>query len=117
MTNSTKIKREKRVTRHQRIRARVSGNGDRPRLAVFRSNKAISAQIIDDIKGNTAVSVSSAKAKGKTQIEKAKEVGLEIAKKAKAKKINKVVFDRGGYIYTGKVKALAEGAREGGLEF
>ena len=116
MTKS-KIKTEKRIRRHKRIRAKVKGTTERPRLAIFRSNKAIYAQIIDDLKGETLVSMTSFNVKGKNPLEEAKEVGKEIAKLAKGKKIEKVVFDRGGYIYTGKVRAVAEGAREGGLEF
>lgn len=115
--NKAKEKKEKRTTRQRRIRSRVVGTKERPRLSIFRSNKNISAQIIDDTKGETNISVSSANVKGANPMEKAKAVGTEVAKIAKNKKIEKVVFDRGGYIYTGKVKALAEGAREGGLDF
>lgn len=103
--------------RHRRVRARVKGTADMPRLSVFKSNTAIYGQVIDDDKAVTIVSADSRKSKGKTLTEKAKEVGLEIAKLAKAKKIDKVVFDRGGYTFTGVVKALAESAREGGLKF
>ncbi|MFA6552235.1 MAG: 50S ribosomal protein L18 [Candidatus Paceibacterota bacterium] len=109
-------KTEKRLKRHRKIRAKVSGTATLPRLSVFRSNKCIYAQLIDDEKASTILSASSSKLKGK-MVEKAKAVGTEIAKKAVAKKIEKVVFDRGGYIYTGKIRALAEGAREGGLQF
>jgi len=112
-----KIKAEKRARRHNRIRARVKGTGDMPRLSVFKSNTAIYAQLIDDEKGVTLASSSSNDVKGKSVAERAREVGLDIAQKAKEKKITKVVFDRGGYIYTGKVKILADGAREGGLKF
>jgi len=115
MDRKTKV--EKRIRRRNRIRAKVQGSAKRPRLSVFRSNKYLSAQIIDDEKGQTLFSESSTKAKGKTNMEKARNVGLELAKKAKSQKIEEIVFDRGGYIYTGKVKALAEGAREGGLKF
>ncbi|MBU1557831.1 50S ribosomal protein L18 [Patescibacteria group bacterium] len=115
--DKSKVKAEKRIRRHNRIRAKVKGTGDMPRLSVFKSNTAIYAQIIDDKKGLTLVSSSSNQVKGKTVFEKAQLVGLDIAKKAVEKKVLKVVFDRGGYIYTGKVKALAEGAREGGLKF
>lgn len=88
-----------------------------PRLSVFKSNTSISAQIIDDTKSVTIVSVHSREAKGKSMKEKSMLVGKMIAEKAKAKKITKVVFDRGGFIYVGNVKALADGAREGGLIF
>jgi len=117
MTSKTKIKSEKRKRRHNRIRAKVKGTGDVPRLSVFKSNKNISAQIINDTKATTLAMSTSQKVSGKTFAEKSKNVGLEIARLAKSKKINTVVFDRGGYIYTGNVKALAEGAKEGGLKF
>jgi len=113
----TKTRREKRIMRHKRVRAKVRGTSEMPRLSVFKSNTAIYAQVIDDTKSETIVSSDSRKAKGKTLTEKAKEVGSEIAKLAKAKNIDKVVFDRGGYLFTGVVKSLAEGAREGGLKF
>lgn len=103
--------------RRARIRAKISGTAERPRLAIFKSHKYIYAQVIDDTKGHTLVSVDSRKIKGTTPVEKAKEVGIEVAKKAKAAKIGKVVFDRGGYLYAGKIKVVAEAAREGGLEF
>lgn len=115
-----KIKNQKTAKiekRHRRIRAKVIGTTEAPRLAVFRSNKNIYAQIIDDSKSVTLVSFTSAKAKGKTFVERSKETGLEIAKMAKAKGVSKVVFDRGGFSFTGKIKALADGAREGGLIF
>lgn len=97
-----------RDRRHKKIRAKVSGTSERPRLSVFRSNTAIYAQLIDDEQ-----SVTLAAAKGKEP----KKVGEEIAQKAMAKKINKVVFDRGGYLYAGKVLLLAESARKTGLKF
>lgn len=109
-----------RKRRHARVRTKVSGTAERPRLCVYRSNTNVYAQIIDDVAGNTLVSVSTLD-KGiktkKSNVEAAKEVGALIAKKATAKNIKTVVFDRGGYIYHGVVKALAEAAREGGLEF
>ena len=111
------VKKEKRERRHNRIRAKVKGTALMPRLNVFRSNTAIYAQIINDDAGNTLVSFSSKDVKGKKGLERAKQVGTELAKLAAEKKIKKVVFDRGGYIYTGNVRALAEGAREGGLIF
>lgn len=113
----TQQKTAQRLRRRLRIRAKVSGTSTRPRLSVFKSNKFVSAQLIDDSSGKTLASASTRDAKAKTALEGAKEVGVEIAKKAKAAKIETVVFDRGGYIYTGKVKAIAEGAREGGLTF
>ncbi len=109
-----------RERRHRRIRAKVSGTATRPRLSIFRSNKHIYAQIIDDNVGKTLVSASDAemksvKSKGKLEISKT--VGEEIAKLALEKKIAKVVFDRSGYLYAGRVKQIAEGARAGGLDF
>ena len=108
-----------RLRRHARVRKNISGTADVPRLNVFRSNENIFAQIIDDEKGVTLVSSSSVELKIKNggNVEAAKEVGKDIATKAKKKKINKVVFDRGGYLYHGRVEALAEAARAEGLEF
>ena len=110
-----------KVQRKKRMRRRILISNDRPRLTVFRSNKYVYAQIIDDNKRETIVMYSSKdlpKTKvSKSGIEIAMAVGEELAKKAKAKKIKKVIFDRGAYKYHGKVKALAEGARKGGLEF
>ena len=110
-----------RKERHDRIRASVHGTSNRPRLNVFRSNANITAQIIDDEKGVTLVSASSLEKelnlKNGGNIEAAKIVGAEIAKRAKKAKINEVVFDRGGYLYHGRVKALADAAREAGLKF
>lgn len=103
--------------RKSRIRAKISGTTDRPRLAIFKSHKYIYAQIIDDTKGHTLAAFDSHMSKAKTPVERAKEVGTEIAKKAKAAKVGKVVFDRGGYLYTGKIKMVADAAREAGLEF
>ena len=110
-------KTEQRERRHRRIRARVRGTEAMPRLAVFKSNKFIYAQIINDDTGTTLVSADTSKVKGKGLVEKAKEAGKAIAAEASKKNIKKVVFDRGGFIYTGRVKALADGAREGGLQF
>jgi len=103
--------------RKSRIRAKVNGSAERPRLAIFKSHKYIYAQVINDDKGHTLVACNSKDLSGKTPVERSKAVGIEIAKKAKAAGITKVVFDRGGYIYTGKVKVVADAAREGGLEF
>lgn len=113
-------KREQKERRHRRIRARVSGTADKPRLAVFRSNKFIYGQLIDDTKGKTIVSVSDLlldSGTKKTKFERSKIVGAMLGKIAVDKKIKNIVFDRGGFIYTGRVKALAEGAREAGLIF
>ena len=115
--NSLKIKKENRTRRHARIRAKIFGTKDLPRLSVFKSNKHISAQIIDDVNSFTLASAHSREVKGKNMMEKSTLVGESIATKAKTKKISRVVFDRGGFIYTGNVKALAEGARKGGLKF
>ena len=108
-----------RVRRHARVRAKISGTTEAPRLCVYRSNKNIEAQIIDDVKGATLVASSSMslKLENGSNVEAAKLVGKDIAEKALAKKIKKVVFDRSGYIYHGRVKALAEAAREAGLDF
>ncbi len=108
---------EKRTRRHTKIRAKVSGTSHMPRLSVYKSNKYISVQLIDDDKAQTLASVHSREVKGKNMMEKAMLVGESIAEKAKAKKIKEVVFDRGGFIYTGNVKAVADGARKGGLKF
>ena len=110
-----------RKERHTRIRASVVGTTERPRLSVFRSNANISAQIIYDVKGTTLVSASSLEKELKLtnggNVEAAKIIGAEIAKRANKANIKEVVFDRGGYLYHGRVKALAEAARENGLEF
>ena len=108
-----------RVRKHARVRAKISGTSSCPRLVVFRSNKHIEAQIIDDVKGVTLANASSVQLKLSNggNVEGAKVVGAKIAEVAKAKKISKVVFDRGGYLYHGRVAALADAAREGGLKF
>ena len=110
-----------RKERHSRIRESLAGTTNRPRLSVFRSNANITAQIIDDEKGITLVSASSLEKELKItnggNVEAAKIIGAEIAKRANKAKIKEVVFDRGGYLYHGRVKALAEAARENGLEF
>lgn len=110
-------KKDQRLRRRTRIRAKVSGTKEMPRLAVFKSNTNIYAQIIDDIAGKTLASASSKEIKSGKPLEKAKAVGALIAKNSLALKIDRVVFDRGGFLYTGHIKALAEGAREGGLKF
>lgn len=107
-----------RIKRHNRIRKNLSGTKELPRLNVFRSNTNMYAQIIDDGSGRTLVSTSSLELKlDKNNIETAKKVGESIAKKAKDAKITEVVFDRSGYLYHGRIKALAESAREAGLKF
>ena len=106
-----------RLRTRSRIRSKISGTSEMPRLSVFKSNTSISAQVIDDTKSVTLVSAHSRDVKGKTMTEKAVQVGKMIAEKAKALKIEKIVFDRGGFVYTGNIKALADGAREGGLKF
>lgn len=117
------VKRDKnvqRLRRHARVRGKISGTAERPRLAVYRSNKNISAQIIDDVNGVTLAAASTAEkdfAGVGSNKDAAKKVGQMIAERAKAKGIETVVFDRGGYIYHGRVSELAEGAREGGLKF
>ena len=117
---SKKDKNAQRLKRHARVRAKISGTTERPRLAVYRSNANIYAQIIDDIKGVTLCSASSVEKDfdgiGSNK-EAAKKVGVKIAEKALAAGITEVVFDRGGYIYHGRVSELAAGAREGGLKF
>jgi len=115
--------REARQRRHRRIRARLSGTAERPRLNVFRSIEHIYVQVIDDENGQTIVSASTvdknlrADIEGKTKKEQAKLVGKAVAERAQAAGVKEVVFDRGGYLYHGRIQALAEGAREGGLEF
>ncbi len=108
-----------RKRRHARVRAKISGTEKTPRLNVFRSNSEIYVQVIDDVTGRTLVSSSTVELKVKNggNIEAAKLVGADIAKKCKEKKITTVVFDRGGYLYHGRVEALANAARENGLEF
>ena len=106
-----------RHRRHLRSVSRLQGTAQRPRLVVYRSNTSTYAQLIDDENGKTLIGVSSMKEKKGTKLEKAKNVGIELAKKAKEAKITTCVFDRNGLKYHGRVKAVAEGAREGGLNF
>jgi large subunit ribosomal protein L18 len=114
---------ESRIRRHSRLRLHIAGTADRPRLNIFRSEAEIYAQVIDDQAGHTLASASSIdhevreKIAGKTKTEQARLVGQLVAERAKGKGITKVVFDRGGFRYIGRVKALADGARESGLEF
>lgn len=120
---ANKSRNEARYRRHLRVRKRVFGMPDRPRMNVFRSSNEIYVQIIDDLQGSTLASASSidhelrTKVKGLSNMDQAQKVGQAIAERAKKVGINQVVFDRGGYKYIGRVKALAEAAREGGLEF
>ena len=116
---STLTKREARERRHRRVRGKIAGTAERPRLAVFRSNRGIFAQLVDDDAGRTLASASWLGLKGFTgnKTEQAAEVGKALAAAAKSAGIERCVFDRGGYLYHGRVKALAEGAREGGLQF
>jgi len=119
----TKNRKEVTAKRHKRIRVTLSGTSEKPRLAVYRSTKHIYAQIIDDTKGITLVSAGSVEAEVKTKlphggnVEASKTIGKLIAERAKKAGISKVVFDRGGYLYHGRIAALAESAREAGLEF
>lgn len=123
--NKAQIKREARIRRHVRVRKQVFGTPERPRLAVFRSLEHIYAQVIDDSKGHTLASASTVDsevkkllaAQKRTKIEESKLIGQVIAQRAKQAGISKVVFDRGGFLYTGRIKALADAAREAGLEF
>ena len=118
-----KTNREARIRRHERVRRRLSGTPERPRLSVFRSLGHIYAQVIDDRSGRTLAAASSlepdlrAAASEESKVQVARAVGRRIAERAREKGISQVVFDRGGYLYHGRVKALAEGAREGGLQF
>jgi large subunit ribosomal protein L18 len=105
-----------RARRHTRVRAKVAGTAERPRLVVFRSLKHIYAQLVDDVTGKTMLTVSDAKLEGKKS-DKSVEVGKRLASRAKEAGVTSVVFDRAGYQYHGRVKAVADGAREGGLEF
>lgn len=120
---TVKDKNQERLVRHKRVRKNISGTSAKPRLCVNRSLNHIYAQLIDDTKGVTIVSASTVekeiveKIKGKTKTEAAKIVGETIGQRAKAKKIKEVVFDRGGYLYTGRVQAVADGARASGLVF
>ena len=113
----TSMKQQKRERRHRRVRAKVIGTAERPRLSVYRSNTRIVAQIIDDSKGLTIAAVSSASEKGKTPRERAEAAAATIAKLAGEKGIKAVVFDRGGFQYIGTVKVFADAARAAGLEF
>lgn len=112
----TDTKTTAKKARQRRIRAKVSGTATRPRLAVFRSNTALSAQLIDDVAGNTLAAVSTAQMKGKNPGEKVAAAGAQMAEAAQSKKITEMVFDRGGYAFTGNIKAFADAVREGGIK-
>ena len=123
MINSAKQKRDGRIRRHNRLRRKIRGSGDRPRLAVFRSNRNIYAQIIDDVNFKTLVSCSTLDPEIKVELktgktcEASKIIGQKLAERSLEQNIKTIIFDRGPYLYHGRIKALAEGAREGGLEF
>jgi large subunit ribosomal protein L18 len=121
MSQSAKQKRDARIRRHRRVRKHVRGTPDRPRLAVYRSNKHISAQVIDDISGRTLAAASTVESENRTSAtgnrEAASTVGRLIAERAKAAGVERVVFDRGGFLYHGRVASVADAAREAGLEF
>ena len=121
MSDKAQQKREARIRRHRRVRKQVRGTAARPRLAVYRSNRHISAQVIDDIAGRTLAAASTVEtgvgASGTSNIAAATEVGKLLAERAKAAGVDKVVFDRGGFLYHGRVAAVAAAAREAGLEF
>lgn len=117
MNGKTNTTRANRTKRRARIRARVSGTAERPRLSVYRSNRALYAQLIDDANAHTLAAADTRTLAGDTLTERATALGAEIAKQAKAAKITSVVFDRSGYRYHGTIAAIAEAAREGGLEF
>src|SRR5437868_14596592 len=122
MSYSTKDKQQARARRHYRVRKKVLGTAERPRLAVFRSNKHISAQVIDDRSGRTLAAASTVEKDvrgtgGTGNIDAAKKVGALVAERAKAAGVSQVVFDRGGFMYHGRIAAVAEAARQNGLEF
>ena len=117
MPGIPKTREQQRYRRHLRVRKKVVGTAERPRLVVFRSLKHISAQLVDDVARKTIATVTSTTIESGKKTEKSTEVGKQIAAKAKDAGITKVVFDRAGYKYHGRVKAVADGAREGGLEF
>ena len=120
MSDSAKQKREARLRRHRRVRKKVRGTAERPRLAVFRSNKHISVQVIDDRSGRTVAAASTTESGFEGSggnVEAATKIGKLVAERAKAAGVSAVVFDRGGNLYHGRIAALAQAAREGGLEF
>ncbi len=110
-----KIVKRKRI--HKKIRSKISGTAERPRVCVYKSNRDLFVQFIDDVKKHTILAASSRKIDGKNKVEKSKNLGLFLAKEATSKGLKKIVFDRGGFIYTGRIQSLCDGLREGGLEF
>jgi large subunit ribosomal protein L18 len=116
---SVQTRHQKRLRRRRRVRAKVAGTGERPRLAVYRSNRGVQAQVIDDVRGHTvaAVNWTEPELRSLPRMDQAKRAGELIAQRAKEAGTETVIFDRGGYRYHGRVRALAEGAREGGLQF
>ena len=122
MTAASSQRHAGRLRRHRRVRKKITGTAERPRLAVYRSNKHLTVQVINDLDGRTIASASTVEAEQRKQgsgatVDAAKRIGALVAQRAKAAGVSNVVFDRGGYLYHGRVKALAEGAREGGLQF
>jgi large subunit ribosomal protein L18 len=113
----TQYKTKKRQRRHARIRSKVSGSSRKPRLAVYKSNQYLHIQLIDDVKGHTLAHVTSKSVKGKNKTTEAEAAGKKIAQQAKEQKVEHVVFDRGGFLYAGRIKAFAESARKEGLVF
>lgn len=114
---NTTIKKEKKIRRQRKIKAKIFAKSKKPRISVFKSNKYLYLQLIDDVEGKTLCAADTRKVKGASLKEKARLAGKELAQKAQGVKVSDVVFDRSGYIYTGIVKEAAEGAREGGLKF
>ena len=108
---------ERRLKRRRRVRAKIVGTAERPRISVFRSNRGISAQLVDDLNGRTLAAVEWTEFRGTKKMEQAEQVGRALAERAKAAGVERAVFDRGGYQYHGRVRAFAEGAREAGLRF
>lgn len=117
MSNQSAKKVQLRLRRKLRIRKKVAGTAERPRLTIFRSARHITAQVIDDLSGKTLVAIHSYEAKGRANKDVCSKLGKELATKCKAAKIEKVVFDKNGFRYHGRIQALADGAREGGLQF
>ena len=115
--NKAITKKQQRTRRHARIRSKIFGSASRPRLSIYKSNRYLHVQLVDDEKGATLAAGSTSEAKGKRKTDAAAWLGLEIAKRAKEKGIGEAVFDRGGFRYTGRVAAIAEAARKGGLAF
>lgn len=111
------VKQQKRERRHARVRAKIAGSATRPRLSIYKSNRSIHAQLIDDERKHTLAAIVSQHEKGKTKTLSAKGAGKMLALEARKLNIESIVFDRGGFLYTGRVMAFAEGAREGGLQF